>query len=802
MRRIRYSLFGSASLVASFVLAAQSTTANAQQVEAPPSTASSRDQVSQESQSGLQDIVVTALRRATDLQQTPIAVTAFGGESLEQARVQNFGDLATKIPGFSINSYGRSRANPALRGGSSSLTAPGSDNAVALFVDDIYYGSSGDFELDLFDLERVEVLRGPQGTLFGRNSTGGSIAIITKDPSEVPEGAIEASVGNYDMLQARGYITGPLDEAGTILGSLAFTGTNRAGTSFNRTEGRRVDTTNRASVRAKLKFLLSDEVNLVLAGDYSRISETNEARDYRGANPTIDSLEQIGFQVDDDRRVVDVFDNGTFESTSWGVSAKLDADLGVGTFISITGFRKLDTKQSPADALGLAIPFLTAAEPRRLDQFSQEFRWVSPSEGRFTYVAGLYFLYQKDRRHQHFQTFFDPSSFAGALQAATFCPLQGDELNFATPACVAARPDLFGQNRVETFQDSSVYSYAAYLQGTYEISDQLHFTLGGRITRDRKTASGFTRGDRDFIFNPIEVAGGFEGTPGGYRVAGLKKSWTAFTPKATLDWTPSRSLMFYGTVSKGYRSGAFQLEATEAGAVIPIEPEFVWNYELGFKSRFLDNRAQLNVAVFQANYRNLQFSVTDANTGELIVDNAGKARVRGVEVEATLEPLLGLTVSANYSYQSGRVSGFPAEAGERNGLAPAQMPRHTLNLGANYDIGLAGGGTITLAGDFQYKERYQLELDADPALSSRVKSLINANIGYTTPNGKWRFTIWGKNLTNETIVAYGQNFRLFAYSFDEAFNPASPNFDPAAASAGMPRYAPPRTYGATVRMDF
>lgn len=757
---------------------------------------------------GLGDIVVTAQRREQKLQDTPIAVTAFTSAVLERARVQSFDDLVTKIPGFSINSFTKSRQSVALRGGSSSLSSPGSDNAVSLFVDDVYYGSSGEFELDLFDLERIEVLRGPQGTLFGRNSTGGAIMVVTKGPRSDPGGEVEVSVGNYDMLQMRGFVTGPLDDQGKLLGSMAFTGTKREGTSYNRATDQRVDNIDRMSIRGKLKWLISDNVNLLLSGSYSRINETNEARDFLGAVPTADSLEAIGYEPDRDPRVVDQFDAGTFDSKDWLISGRLEAAFDAGTFTSITAFKHHDSSQSPSDYIGVPLELISTAEPREINQFTQELRWVSDTEGPLDWTAGLYFLYQNDRRLQVKTTFYDPSTFAGARQAQLLCPdLQGAERNFAVPACIAAFPDRFDQqnpNNVELFQRSSVYSYAAYLQGTYAITDQLNLTAGARITRDRKTAGGFTRGDLDYVFNPISggTPGGFEGTEAGWRVSGLHKNWTAFTPKATLDWKPSKDFLFYGTISRGYRSGAYSFGSELATAVVPVEPEFVWNYEIGMKSRFLDNRAQVNIAAFQADYSGAQFFFFNTNTGEYIFDNAGKARVRGIEAEVVLNPVRGLTLSANYTYQTGDINGFPAESGIQNGLTPAQTPKHTLNLGASYDIEMTDGGELSLSADYQYKSKYQLELDPSSAFTSQVKGLVNGAISYTTPNKKWKITVWGKNLTNENIVTYGNDFRFMLYTFDEAYNPGSPNYIPAAGNANMPRYAPPRTFGATAKFSF
>tara|TARA_R110000772_G_scaffold249588_3_gene364092 strand:+ start:243 stop:2582 length:2340 start_codon:yes stop_codon:yes gene_type:complete len=758
---------------------------------------------------GIGEIVVTAQRREQSLQDTPIAVTAFTSETLEQARVQSFGDLITKIPGFSINSFTKSRQSVALRGGSSSLSSPGSDNAVALFIDDIYFGASGDFETaNLFDLERIEVLRGPQGTLFGRNSTGGAIMIVTKDPVPGPTGAVELSVGNYDLVQAKGFVSGSLNDSDTILGSLAFAATNQDGTSYNRATDERIDDVNRVSIRGKIKWLMAEDVSLLVTGSYGKVNETNEARDFLGATPTADSLEAIGFVPDRNPRVVDQFSSGRFNSRNWLVSAKLEARFDSGIFTSITGYRDNNSDQTPSDYVGTPVRMFSIAEPRHLKQFSQEFRWVSATSGPLDWTAGLYFLHQSDRRSSFTETFYDPSTFAGARQAGVLCPgIQGDERNFALPACVAAFPERFdpdNPNEVERFQRSSVYSYAAYLEGSYELTDQLTLTLGGRITHDRKTASGGARGDLDWVLNPLANAspGGFEGTAAGWRVSGLEKSWTAFTPRAIVDWKPSEEILVYGTISRGVRSGAYSFGSIEATSVVPVEPEFVWNYEIGMKRQFFDNRARLNLAAFQANYKGAQFFYFDNTAGSYIFDNAGKSRVRGIEVEATLIPVRGLTLSSNYTYQTGKISGFPPESGLENGITPAQTPKHTLNLGASYEVALASGGTLGIFGDFQYKSKYQLETDPSPAFTSRVKGLVNGSIAYTTPNERWVLSVWGKNLTNENIKVYGNDFKFLLYTFDEAYNSSSPNFNPDADTANMPRYAPPRTFGASLKYSF
>ena len=202
-----------------------------------------------------------------------------------------------------------------------------------------------------------------------------------------------------------------------------------------------------------------------------------------------------------------------------------------------------------------------------------------------------------------------------------------------------------------------------------------------------------------------------------------------------------------------------------------------------------------------ANYTNLQFQFTDDN-GNSSVSNAGETKVRGGEAELTVNPSRGLILCATYSYQWGEVTSIPVQLGIPQGITPAQTPKQSLNLTGVYELALANGGSMTLSADYQYKSRYQLELNDDPTFSSEVPRLVNGSISYKTPSGKWQFTIWGKNLTEEDVVIYANDFRFFTYSFGEAFNPASPNFNPAAARSSIFRYALPRTYGATFRVSF
>lgn len=754
----------------------------------------------------LDEITVTAQRRDENLQTVPIAVTVFSGDFIADNKIIHFADLALKIPGFSYSSFNKSRLNPALRGGSSSLSGPGGEQAVTFYIDDVYYGTAGDFQLDFFDVERVEVLRGPQGTLFGRNSTGGVINVITKKPTDEVDGAFEFSLGNYSFWHARGFLSGPVTDS--VNASMSISAKHRDGTSENVATGQSKDSIGRFNFRGKLLWTPSDSSELLLYADYGIIDEDDNARDYLGPTPTAQLLQDDGFVPNTDPRAISNFDDGLYTSETIGLALNAKFDLAAGQLISITSFRSLEAEHDPTDLLGVSLPFVGVSDPRDLEQFTQEIRFVSDLSDRFSYIAGMFFLDATEERDWRNVSIFDSSTFVGALSVGADgrCVEQGDELNFAVPECRGVLPGLNRplvdvENHNQLFQKSDTESIAAFVHGSYSLTDVVNLTLGLRYTEDTKSAEGFVAGDYDFIWNPNFEPAGFMGEEAGYVLSRTEETWDAWTPRATIDFQVSDDVLLFATAARGYRAGAFQLEGDPTTAGIPVAPEFVWTYEVGGKSILFDNRLRLNATAFLADYTDLQFTFTSAQ-GVLIVSNAGKAEVSGLELEAEFAPTDWLNISVGYSYQDGETTDIPAETGIPEGIAPGQTPEHSLNAGFATTSQLGNGWTIETRADYLYKSEYQTELNADPAFTTGVDGLINAGLNLIAPDGRWALGVWGKNLTDEDIVIYGQDFRFMTYTFDEAFNDTSPDFDPAAAVSNMPRYAAPRTYGMSVTYRF
>lgn len=768
---------------------------------AVPATAQSNEDAEvAEEESGLNTIVVTAQRREQNVQDIPISVNAFDAGTLETQRIQDFESLSTNVPGFSINSFSKSRLNPSLRGGSSSLASAGAEQAVGLFIDDQYFGGAGDFEIDLFDVERVEVLRGPQGTLFGRNTTGGSINVVTRRPSDVLEGQFAVTVGNFDALEVRGYVTGPLSENVSAL--VAVTSRNRDGTSLNLTTGNRIDDVDRTSFRGKLLWEVSDTVDVMATVGFSRAGESGTGRDaiFLDVPITNQDLIDVGFVPDNDPRVVQNFSDGRFESEQWTGNLRISKQLENAELLSVTTYRNYKSAEDENSLAGVPIPVFSIAEPRDVEAFSQELRYTSDYEGRFNWVGGVYFFSSDERRNLRSTTRWEENTFGGAFQAITFCPTQtfeDFENGIVTPSCIADLPDLFTPNRFFVNERNRTTSFSGFVDGNFELTDTLTILGGLRWTYDRKKFDAVTGGDPDFFWNP-PVSTTIDPNTGVAEVGQVidaKDSWDEVTYRIGLQYQPTPDLNFYAMRSTGFRSGVFdaaQSDAVLAGAA--VAPETVTSNEIGAKTRLFDNRVQFNLALFEATYKDLQFFV---NTGaSSLTTNAGKARVRGVEVDLTIAVTDDLTLSGQYAHQDGTSSGIPPEAEIADGTPPQGTIPHTFVAALDYDRDLGNGGRIFLHADYTYRSRYNLELEDAPQFFSETDALVNASVGYEFPSG-WEFTIWGQNLTNENIVQYGQNFWFTFYDGPTAFANLA-----VIDETSQPRYSDPRTYGITLRKDF
>lgn len=674
-------------------------------------------------------IIVSAQRVEQELQKVPIAVSVFTGEFMQTRQVVDFENLVVYTPGLNVTTATRTLSQPVMRGASSDDDAPGVDLAVGLFVDEVFLGRNIDFSSDLFDIERVEVLRGPQGTLFGRNVTGGLINVQTRNPTHEFGGRGEITFGSDNRLDFRGVLNVPIVDDRLAV-RMSVSSRNADGAIPNR-NGPDLLQDDQDSFRGKLLFTPSDSFRLLVSGHYLRDRSIGVPRDIIAFGENL--LPAIASMVDLDPRVANVDAAGGYDRSVWGISARMDWDLGLHKLTSITAWHEnhsdlLDIDVDATPALILGGPGTNDAE-----QFSQEIRHSYTSEdGRLNWIGGVYYLDVDFARTE----FVNQIPFPGSFLAIIGLPPIGGSF---TP------PGFFDQ-RIKTT------SYSVFGQATYAVQERLRLTVGGRYTRDDK--DGFTA-DSGVIqqFN-VNVAG----------------DWEAFTPRFAVDYDVSEDILLYASATRGFKSGGFSSTTTRAEALEGFEPEFVWSYELGLKSRFLDDRLQANIAAFRADYQDLQFRSGTVGTSSF-VGNAGEASITGVESEFQFVATDRLFLFLNYAYQDGEYDELMIGNTDYSGNALPLTPEHSLSTGLSFLVPLGSLGDLTFRGDYQYKSATFLNPEQTPGAVQKVDGLVNASLSLEFLDGRAQLTVFGKNLTDETFITRANRLSVFLGGVDFSQSP-------------------------------
>ncbi len=663
-------------------------------------------------QATLETVTVTAQRRETDLQTTPVAISAYGGEQLEENKIFTVNDLAASVPAFSLTALTPLDAELNIRGITNTrLDSPTADPSVGTFVDGVYMGRTGDLNFDFYDLERIEVIRGPQGVLLGKNVVGGALSVITAKPSFEPSGNVLLSYGNYNSSLVSGFVNGGLNDSWA--GRVSFQGRKHDGYAEDVLHNRDVEDLESYQVRAQLLYgpdgskfrgrlaldYNHDETNglntIAVAGG-TRACETSylrtnctrpwsNLRAYLGLTDPRKNVAQ-SIQYAGQPRI-----NQFMERDGFGATLDLEFQASGFTFNSLTGFRDGEGQQvydqtgAGPEALGWDtaqwaqyIAFINAAfgtrpatsnngqflfaqpvgEDAEVQQFSQEFRLTSNNpDSRLDWIAGVYLKKDDIKKTDR----FIGENFLGSVIPGGNNPLS----------------TLSGENR--WINDGQIENYAGFAQLGFKFTDTLKLSVGARYTHDKKegNVSGFVvaTGDR---FSPNDprpnvTIEGLCRTPAGTVVSptpaaclapnqwifsagtgfqtDYSKTWSEVTPQATLDWQLTDDLFSYITVAKGFKGGGFDdTPANVAQAVTPFDPEEATNYEIGFKADMLDNRMRLNADVFYMDYKDLQVTQTNAACLCNITDNAASAEIKGVEAEFTFAATQQLRLSLAGSY--------------------------------------------------------------------------------------------------------------------------------------------------------
>lgn len=730
----------------------------------------------------LEEIVVTATRREESLQTIPLAVTAFDSESLRTMGIVDIKGITERTPGFTMGQFNPGQTQLYIRGIGSNEDGAGGDQSVIVFIDEVYIGRAAGMDVDLFDLERAEVLRGPQGTLFGKNVVGGAVNLITKKPTEEPEFRMEATVGNLNAKTFRGLASGPI--ADNVFGKISFSSRRRDGylesrigdfpEFFPSNSAQQLDVedalnVNKDSLRGQLRFTPSDALEVNLTASFASTDLNGQPEHFIGPAGIMYAASAALIPNYDDDIYASLYDNpGYHKNDTSAVALRFDYAINDDIlFTSLTSHREVDAENSDwiggeSDGLNLLllstpIPFLVVGTNDYIDDskaFTQEFRLTSTGDGPLQWVAGLYYLQEKTHRNESVVAGIIASDGAGGF--------------------VTVNPTLPSSDD----QNNTTDSYAVFGQATWAFSDSLSLTLGARYTSEEK----------DIV--RIGTAGSFSVTEDFF--VDTDESWDELTGKASLEWQATDDAFFYLSYSRGFKSGGFQgLSPNGAAAGTPFDPEFADLYELGAKTEWFERRLRLNAAVFYTDYQDLQILqllVPDGETlGSLYTQNASDAEITGLELEFTALPVQGLTIQGSYTFLDTEYQNFAAppgftapggvNIGSRDGNELRNAPENAYNLMVRYDWELASGGGLSLQGEFRHKDKVYQDPDVLEIAAVPAYDVFDARLAYTVPNGNFEFALWGKNLADEEYLLH--------------------NF-PGVTGEGAGTPAPPRTYGVTV----
>ncbi|MPT46959.1 MAG: TonB-dependent receptor [Sphingobium sp.] len=677
------------------------------------------------------DIIVTAERRESTVREVPFSIAAYSGEILRNNQINSPAALTQQMPGITVNTADKSLSIVAIRGNISTFRTATLDTPVAYFMDDVYYVFNNDLNANFYDTQRVEVLRGPQGTLFGRNVVGGAIAVITNNPEFKNDYYAQLSGGNAGYVRTEGMVNGTLVED-KIAARFAFTTEHSDGLTDTPNQSGSYGKTDGYSMRGKLLFEPIDTLKIVLSGDYSYTKGNGGALQLGiGGNQLIPST--FGNFTNGEWLNND-YARSPYRQRLRGGYLRADLDVAGGVLTSITGYRMNDSRAVNDDVpVGTVVPVFDRRQVVKNRSFTQEVRFAS-APGRFSYVVGAYYL----------------SADVSTSNIFYYSPLPGSALSPTVPR----NPNVTNINRV---QDGNVRSLAVFGEASFELTDSLTLIAGGRYTSDRKKIDYHAYSTTNSGAIP-----GF-GFPGEVIESG-GKTWNAFTPRFTVKFSPSDAVNLYATYAKGFKSGGF-VDNAYLDPTLPLEPEKAENYEIGAKTRLLDNKLDFNISLFRQKTKNLQ---NFSGAGGIAHTYNGTLKMKGWEIESVLRPVDGLRLSANYTHLIGQYTSLrdPLVNLDYSGNPAKFAPRDSFMVSAVYDVQLSDGGKISPQVDFNYSSRISTD-DANtlrlyPNLHNDTRGrTVNARLNYETANGRVTIGIWGKNLTNNYQIVNADDITAF-----------------------------------------
>ena len=730
--------------------------------DTPPRAADDADNVG--------DIVVTARYRTESGQKVPISLTSIAPEQISRQGAFNLKQLTEQLPGLNIQGYSGRNQTITIRGigTNSGGTNDGLEQGVGLYVDGVYRPRTGSVITDLVDVESIQLLRGPQGTLFGKNTVAGAIDIRTREPVFAPEARGELSYGNYNYF--RGYLSLNSTIGDAIAFRVSYLRTQRDGLIYNTRYREKWDGLDNHSARFDLVWKPSADFKLRLIADYSIQKGDIGFNSVASVLPTVlaNGTEVRGFYrraadvgytpipIDPFARRTDIDSSQYDEMPSWGVQARADWTLPSGTTLtSLTAYRQWKWLPNfDGDQFGANISTESIVVTHQ-QQFSQEFRVSSPGDQTIDYTGGAYFFWQKAD---------DLQVGAYGRDAAVWLTTPNNTSptapNSALPS--AALNGLYAYAKVVP----QTWSYAAYGQATWNISPRFRLTGGLRYTYEHKTGSynAYAGGDTLAPLSSFPIA----------QQAAIAARRASLAPTGSYDaerdtknlsgtaiaaYDLTSDVHAYASYSRGYKSPGINLVAKSNGVDVFVRPEKVDAWELGIKSRFFGGKAELNLALFwtddsdyQANYYN-----TAIIPAVGYISNVGKLRSRGVELDARATPIDGLTLTFAGTYNDAFYVSYPKAPApylqsylgfvDLSGQQASGAPRWSLSGSAEY-VRHAGRVDVYLGTDASYRSSFTASVNLDPLTRVAGYGLLGLHAGIRDRDGKWDVSVWARNVTD------------------------------------------------------
>ncbi|AUW57009.1 hypothetical protein C1T17_01840 [Sphingobium sp. SCG-1] len=733
-------------------------TASAQATADPAGSSLAQPNQAQEAQpiGGISDIVVTARRREESLQNAPVTVTAFSGAELQSKGVTDVTRLLQISPGVNFDAFPRAAPRPFFRGIGSSNQGAGGDPSSVGFLDGVYLGRAAMLGIDFYDLARVEVLKGPQGTLFGKNVVGGAINFITAKPKLDAEGSAELTLGEYGQRDAHMMLNVPVTDSiasRIVLGAVTNDGYRRTPT------GRPLDDENKLSARFQTMFGLGSGTTFLLSGDIATQDLAQSSRFNVRVLPDNGSTKPRGFDDYDKPRVANPDRYGKIKAQTGGVRGEFVTDmLGFAALTATAAWRYVDYDSSDdLDgesasvnlARGLQVPAIQAVQVEHADSYSVETRLNSIGSGPLTWVVGLYYNNDEIDRDRETQTQVIPTTI-----------------------------NLFRAH-------ASTHSYAAYGEAQYKFDFGLGLFGGARYTDERKT------------YELMRLTGsraaptvGFStfGTPG--EAHSKLATW-----RVGADFRANNNIYLFGSVSTGFKAGAFPEQPSSAAlARLPTAPEKVTNYEIGFKTDWLNRRLRFNVSAFNAVYDGLQTInvIPDASAGPgqtRVNVNSADATIKGIETEVIFAPVKLIDLTVRYSYIDATFDRFvqttailangSAVQADLAGNRLTRTPEHAVTATLGLNTPEMDWGWLRFEGSLDYQSEIFDDAVNDLQEYRRPRTLFDASVTYNV-NDRFYSRLWVRNLTDKEYRTW---------QVDQA-------------GGLFVQYGPPRQFGVTLGAKF